>query len=93
VILTLAKKLLVVHRNTVASNSAIPIACRSFPFIFFLPSLHMLTTLAGLRIGLSRKSFSRMYRLPLETSLTRGLSGVVAEGWSISYPTAMVLLH
>jgi hypothetical protein len=79
--LTLAKKLLVVHKTTVASNSDIPIACLNLLFIcFFLPSSHMLTTLAGDRIGLSRKSFSRMYRLPFETSLTRGLSGVVAEG-------------
>jgi hypothetical protein len=82
--LTLARKLLAVHRNTVASSSAIPIACRSLLFGFFLLSLHMLTTLAGDRMGLSRKSFSRMYRLPFETSLTRGLSGVVADGSSIS---------
>jgi hypothetical protein len=81
---TLARKLLAVHRNTVASSSAIPIACLSLLFGFFLLSLHMLTTLAGDRMGLSRKSFSRMYRLPFETSLTRGLSGVVAEGSSIS---------
>jgi hypothetical protein len=42
-------------------------------------SLHTLTTLAGDRIGLSRKSFSRMYLLPFDTSLTRGLSGVVSS--------------
>jgi hypothetical protein len=83
---TLARKLLVVHRNTVARSNAMPTACRSLLFGFFLPSLHMLTTLAGDRGGLSIKSFSRMYRLPFETSLTRGLSGVVAEGSSILYP-------
>jgi hypothetical protein len=43
----------------------------------------MLTTLAGDRGGLSMKSFSRIYRLPSDTSLTRGLSGVVANGSSI----------
>jgi hypothetical protein len=64
---TLAKKFEVVHRNTVASNSSIPIACLQRPR-GFLPSVHTLTTLAGDRIGLSR---SLLY-LPGASSLFRG---------------------
>jgi hypothetical protein len=80
---TLARKLLAVHRNTVASSNAIPTACRSL-LCGLLFSLHTLTTLAGDRNGLSMKSFSRMYLLPSDTSLTRGLSGVVSSTPSLA---------
>jgi hypothetical protein len=55
--LTLAKKLEAVHRNTVASSSAMPTACLIL-LCGLLPSSHTLTTLAGERTGLSKKSSS-----------------------------------
>lgn len=56
---TLAKKLEAVHRNTVASSRAMPTACLILLCgLLFLPSSHTLTTLAGERTGLSKKSSS-----------------------------------
>lgn len=62
-----------------ASSSAIPTACLTLLCGLF-PSSHTLTTLAGERAGLSKKSSSYRNALSLDAVLLRGLSGVEGEG-------------
>lgn len=84
--LTLARKFDAVHRNTVASNSMIPIVCLQRDR-GFLPSLHTLTALAGDPIGLLRSlSYRSLYA---ESSLAR--KGVVS-GESVAASIAFFML-
>ena len=87
---TLAKKLDAVHRNTVASSSAIPTACRVLLCGFF-PSSHTLTTLAGERTGLSKKSSSYRNLLSFDTVLLRGLRGVEGVGSTSSWRRGIIM--
>ena len=82
---TLAKKLEAVQRNTVASSSNIPTACLHFDLGGFLPSLHTLTWLAGLRMGLARSPSYTMGPSSLcrgDVAVLRGGGGMTENGGS-----------
>lgn len=80
---TLARKLDVVHKNTVASSSIMPIACLQRLRGLF-PSLQTLTTLAGDRIGLpTSPSYLPCGSSSLFRGGSAGLSGGEDEGMAL----------
>ena len=88
-----ARKSDVVHKNTVASRSAIPIACLIrlclLPLSFELsPSSQSLTTLAGESIG---ESMDAEYLVYSDSSLTRYSS--LARGGIVGIVAAKALLE